>query len=235
MAVEIGLLGSFAHRVDGVTVPLPVSAQRVLAYLALEGPDPVERRRIAGQLWPDSSDERAGANLRSTLWRLKPASPDAVVCTATATGLGPAVQVDVHDLSIEKLLNPKMVEQACFDSTLLAGWYDDWVLCHQERTRQRVLHLMDAACAELVARRQFARAIDLALRAVSAEPLRESPRRLLVEAHKGEGNLCEAVRSYERYACLLDEELGCEPTDAMKALLPMQSPQRVRDAAATLV
>ena len=38
---------------------LPISAQRVVAYLALQD-RPVHRRRLAGVLWPDTTDARGG-------------------------------------------------------------------------------------------------------------------------------------------------------------------------------
>jgi DNA-binding SARP family transcriptional activator len=52
-----------------------------------------------------------------------------------------------------------------------------------------------------------------------AEPLRESPYRLLIETHIAEGNYSEAVQTYQSYRTLLDRELGVAPSPAIRALI----------------
>ena len=47
--------------------------------------------------------------------------------------------------------------------------------------------------------------------AVSAEPLRESAQRTLIEAHLAEGNRVEGRRTFEAYRDILDRELGTQP------------------------
>jgi DNA-binding SARP family transcriptional activator len=60
--------------------------------------------------------------------------------------------------------------------------------------------------------------------AVTAEPLRESAQRVLIEAHLAEGNWVEGRRSFEAYRDLLDHELGVQPEPELAALVrrPMQ-------------
>ena len=70
MAVRLNLLRGFELWCDGERVTLPMSAQRVLAFLALHD-RPVLRLYVAGSLWLDASEERSYANLRSALWRLR--------------------------------------------------------------------------------------------------------------------------------------------------------------------
>ena len=64
-------------------------------------------------------------------------------------------------------------------------------------------------------------AIQLGLRASAMEPLRESPHRLVIRCHLAEGNLVEAVRQYDRYAALMERELGASPSPHMRVLLPV--------------
>jgi SARP family transcriptional regulator, regulator of embCAB operon len=60
---------------------------------------------------------------------------------------------------------------------------------------------------------------------VRAEPLRESARAALIQAHLAEGNQSEAVREFTRYRRLLDAELGLAPTPRLHRLLQhLQSP-----------
>ncbi|WP_142099815.1 bacterial transcriptional activator domain-containing protein [Pseudonocardia cypriaca] len=57
-------------------------------------------------------------------------------------------------------------------------------------------------------RGRYAEAVDVAMVAVEAEPLRESAQRVLVETHAAEGNHVEARRSYTLYRSLVRRELG---------------------------
>jgi DNA-binding SARP family transcriptional activator len=54
---------------------------------------------------------------------------------------------------------------------------------------------------------------------VSADPLRESANRVLIEAHLAEGNLVEARRAYERYRDSVSRELGVEPGEQLASLV----------------
>ena len=55
---------------------------------------------------------------------------------------------------------------------------------------------------------RFADAVDAAMIAVHAEPLRESAQRALAEVHLAEGNVVEARRALRAYATLLRHEVG---------------------------
>ena len=102
---------------------------------------------------------------------------------------------------------------------LLPGWYDDWVIFERERIRQRLLHAVEALSRRLVETDRFAEAVDAAVSAVSADPLRESANRVLMEAHLAEGNLIEAHRTYKRYRDTVRRELGVEPGEQLTSLL----------------
>ena len=102
---------------------------------------------------------------------------------------------------------------------LLPGFYDDWVLMERERIRQRILHALEALSENLTAAGRFADAIEAAMLATSAEPLRESAQRTLIRAHVAEGNLTEACRSYRAYHELMHRELGVTPSGDFAASL----------------
>ncbi|MBB5120349.1 AfsR/SARP family transcriptional regulator [Streptomyces eurocidicus] len=103
---------------------------------------------------------------------------------------------------------------------LLPERLDEWVVVERERYRQIRLHALEALCRRLTELRDHASAIEAGLSAVSADPLRETAQRVLIEAHIAEGNLSEAVRQYRAYARLLRLELRVEPTAPLTALLP---------------
>jgi DNA-binding SARP family transcriptional activator len=107
---------------------------------------------------------------------------------------------------------------------LLPTWYDDddWLLVERERFHQLRLHALEALCQRLTAAGRYGQAVDAGLAAVAAEPLRESAQRTLIKAHLAEGNYGEANRQYELCRHLLAEELGVQPSNALRELVSQQ-------------
>jgi len=108
---------------------------------------------------------------------------------------------------------------------LLPGFYDEWALMERERIRQRILHALEALSEKLTAAERFADAIEAAMLATNAEPLRESAQRRLIKAHIAEGNLTEARRCYLAYHDLVHRELGVTLTDDFSAGLGIPEAQ----------
>jgi len=71
---QLVLMDGFALRSDGAIRRLPVSAQRLVAFVALQG-RAVSRQRAAFTLWPDASEARAYGSLRTALFRLRAVCP----------------------------------------------------------------------------------------------------------------------------------------------------------------
>lgn len=110
---------------------------------------------------------------------------------------------------------------------LLPDWYDDWVLLEAEDWRQLRLHALEALAGRLIALGCWGEAANAAGAAVRAEPLRESARAALIQAHLAVSNQSEAVREFTRYRTLLDAELGLAPTPRLHELLErLHSPPR---------
>ena len=68
---RVDLIGGFRLRFYDRVVELPLGAQRLISYLALEG-SWMTRAYAAEMLWPDSRRRQAAANLRTALWRALP-------------------------------------------------------------------------------------------------------------------------------------------------------------------
>jgi DNA-binding SARP family transcriptional activator len=222
---RLSLLAGFALDVDGQPVRLPLSAQRVVAFVALHE-RPLQRVFVAGNLWLDASEERANASLRTALWRLRQPGCTLVEATTTHVALAPGVEVDVREAGERARRVLRREEPAaddlaalCYVGDLLPDWYDDWVLIERERIRQTRLHALEALCLELTDRRRFAEATEAGLAAVAGEPLRESAHRALVRAHLAEGNPGEAIRQFRLLRRLLHDQLGLEPSAAMCELV----------------
>ena len=227
---ELSLLGSFAFSVGGdALLGISAGSQRLLAFLALRDRI-VTRDHVAGTFWPETTDERAGASLRSAVSRLEGPARQAVTVTAVDLGLAEGVAVDVHrSQSLARRLidhdAPPSEEDigahavSALSNELLPGWYDDWALIAGEDWRQLRLHALEAVASRLTAADRLAEAAAAALAAVRAEPLRESSRAALIRVHMAEGNQSDALGEFERYRVLLRAELGIEPTFRLAEVL----------------
>jgi len=225
MARRLSLLGGFELRCAGQDVAVSRSGQRLLALLALQG-RPLERLWVAGTLWLDATEERAGASLRSALWRLpQPGGTAVVEASTTHLRLARDLAVDTLELLAlaDRLESPTgrghHLEPSALARDLLPDWYEDWVVLERERFRQLRLHALEALCARLTEAGRFGAAVQAGLAAVSGEPLRESAHRTLIHAHLAEGNPGEAVRQYHLYRRLLADELAIQPSAAIRALV----------------
>jgi DNA-binding SARP family transcriptional activator len=216
--LEVTLLGGFRVDTRAGTVDVPVSAQRLVAYLALQE-RPVPRRQVAGILWPDIDDERSGAALRSTLWRSRRCG---ALVTASRDTLRISPTVDVDASRLARFAGALGDEAAAagvptgirFDRELLPGWYEDWVVEERERLRQLVLRALVALVPSLIAGGRADEAVGLGQQAVRLEPLSETSHQSLIAAYLAAGDRARALRQFDEHAVLLRSELGLAPSEA---------------------
>ncbi len=209
---EVRLLGSFRLIVDGADVALPTGSQRLVALLALHGRQ--TRSRAAGTLWPDATEVRALGCLRTAIWRCHHGAPGVVQAGSTSLHLSAAVSVDCVELASKAraVIDGGSGDPAGCDGELLSGWDDDWLADERERLNQLQLHMLEAQAQRLAADGRFGLALDAAMRAVRADPLRESAHRTVISIHLAEGNVAQARRALRRCADLLHSELGVGPS-----------------------
>jgi DNA-binding SARP family transcriptional activator len=207
--IKISLLGEFRLRVDGNDVECPARCQRLLSLLVLRT-HPLVRRHAAATLWPDEPTSRAMGNIRAAICGARRISAELIACDGHLVTIGPDVAIDLREALEEarRALNaaePQEVNLDLLQCNILERWDDEWVLVERERFRQLRLHALERTCRSLAHVGSYYQAIDAGLLAVSAEPLRESAHRALIEAHLAEGNRFEADRQYRSYLALLDE------------------------------
>ncbi|MBO4207230.1 AfsR/SARP family transcriptional regulator [Micromonospora echinofusca] len=222
--VRLDLLDGFRLRHDGAPVVIPRGLQRVIALVGLR--PGATRAELGGLLWPDSPDERALSRLRTALWRLRRSAYCPVVTVGDTVRLDPAVELDVDELvrtadGVRDGVAPRQaaVVLAAGRHDLLPGWYDDWVLVERERLRQLRLHALEEIARTQLRAGQHGEALQAALEAMRAEPLRETPHRLIVQVHLAEGNAYEALHAFYVYRDLIMRDLQLEPSPTMCALL----------------
>lgn len=220
--VVLHLLAGFGVEVCGEEVPLPGSAQRVVAFVALHE-RPVLRTYVAGTLWLESPEARAAGSLRSALWRIHRHTAELVVADADTLRLGTEVRVDLRDAETqahtELAGDSSRITPDTLTLDLLPDWYEDWVLLERERFRQLRLRALESMCTRLAAAGRLDEALEAGQLALVGEPLRESAHRALVRLHLAEGNAAEALRQYRLCRRLLLEQLGVEPSSLMLELI----------------
>lgn len=232
--MRLRLLGGWT--LDGIDqrTAVPQTVRRVLAYLALRGP--ASRRELAADIWPEATEPHAHGSLRTALWRARSLHPCLLTCEGETAELGRGIVVDVAELvqDVRALQQGhvsarlRVVPASLCTGELLPGWYDEWLLLERERVRQLRLHALEGAALALADEGAYVLALEAAVAAVRAEPLRESAHRALVTVHLREGNRSEALRHYRRFCDLLDRELGVRPSRLLDDLLGVITVSRQR-------
>jgi DNA-binding SARP family transcriptional activator len=228
--VTLRLLKGFALLVGENRVTLSSSTQRLLAFLALQD-RPSTRTYVARTLWPEATTNRANANLRSSLWRASRTGHRVIDASVHEMALAGNITVDIHDAvtRAHRLLDKSCLCDDILDrqtrddlsADLLPEWSDnDWVLIEQEQYHQLRLYALEAMAKRLTTAGRHGEAVTAGLAAVRAEPLRESAHRVLIDAHLAAGNRAAAQLQYEQCRHTLLEELGLEPSDSLRQVLP---------------
>ena len=224
--MRLTLMGNFTLVMADRSVRLPMTAQRLVAFLALAR-KPVSRLYVAGHLWPDASDARAAASLRSALWRAR-RTGEVVRADAYDLAVDPAVAVDVTEAravarrveSSTAEIGAADIEALCSTDDLLPGWYDEpWLDIERECFRVLRVHALERLAERLTAEGRLAEALEAGLAAVAADPLRETAHRALIRVQLAEGNTAEAVRHFRAWERLSARSLGLEPSRLMRELV----------------
>jgi DNA-binding SARP family transcriptional activator len=223
-AFQLQLLGRFLLRRADTSISLPMGPQRLLAFLAIQGPAP--RLVIMGTLWPHVGEQHARGSLRTAMWRLHRDAPGLVQSEGDMLALRAEVLVDIHAATESAQLILQHPHQVSANRAflyargdLLPNWYDDWVIFERERFRQVRLHALEALAGQLNARGLYVDALEAAIESIRIEPLRESAHRMIIAIHLAEGNAVEAVRQYRFFGDLLRAELGIEPSPKMADMI----------------
>jgi DNA-binding SARP family transcriptional activator len=229
--LRIELLGGFRVLVDGHAVADDAWRRRkpaaVLKLLALAPGHRLHREQLADSLWPELGRSSGGANLRKAVHHARSAldatttgSGSCVVSDGEFMGLAPdSLSIDVEEFRsllarARRSASPPAYEDALaiYRGELLPDdRYEEWATApRRELTGEYV-----SALEELVGFQEttgdLGAAVESARRLVAADPLREESHVALMRLDALTGRRTDAVRQYEQYAQLLDEELGTEP------------------------
>ncbi|MCW2131574.1 DNA-binding transcriptional activator of the SARP family [Arthrobacter sp. VKM Ac-2550] len=219
---SLSLLQCWRLSRDDEVVSVALRQQRLIAAVAIAGPAP--RNYLSGLLWPDSPELRSSENLRVSVHYVTRDLPGLLDVDGRTLGLGPRVQVDLHDLWHE-LSRPEPETNAMAFSRvkqwaeLLPGWYDEWVTQEQRRLLQMRVSYLERLAAWFLEVGKPPKALEAAASTLSLEPVNEIALTLLVRAHLALGNRGSALRALDEFEETLYREFGVSPSIQISGLM----------------
>jgi len=228
--LRVELLGGFRLFVDGRSpARSPTSRQQqLIAFLVLHARSaPIPRQRVAGSLWPESSDVQALTNLRRELHHLREGWPrlDALVDAGSRTlawheEAGAIVDLVAFEFAADRGLegDRAALQEAArlFKGDLLPECSGEWIDADRERLRQRAKKVLALLVGLLEHDRAFADAIEHAQQLLRLDPLDEQAWCALMRCHARRGERATALHLYQQCAAVLKKELGIQPSAATR-------------------
>ena len=224
------LLQAAPSHTPGDATALPFAPERrfqLLVLLALNAGQWLERDRIATLLWPAQALSEARRNLRKVVFRAR-AVAGAQALEATDHALRWPVTTDLQafdealrrgeaaqalawrrGVPFEGIDDPANAALGQALATARARFEQNWVAAALDGLRK----LPDAASRARAAQR-----------VLEVDPLDETAMAALLVAERELGHEAEALSLYRRYATRLGEELGVEPSRALREIAQLASP-----------
>jgi len=238
--VEYRLLGSLEVVSDGTAVELGPPKQRaVLAILLLHAGEIVPTDRLIEQVWGEHAPRTAAHSIQiyvSELRRvLEPVADGPAIETRPPGYVLRAEPGCVDARRFERLVAEGARELKAGDTTdavttleeALRLWrgsplsdfaYEEFAQPEIHRLEALRLHAIEElAVAELELGREE-EALTVIEAAIAEDPLRERTRELQMLALYRTGRHAEALRTFQRFAVLLAEELGLDPSPSLRRL-----------------
>ena len=237
--LQVKLLGQFDVQRDGTLLGIPArAAQSLFAYLLLTPGTMHRREKLAGLLWPNTSDENARSNLRHELWRLRKAietktprkktipyllideisigfNADSAYWLDASIVQKPLSDIESADNLIETL--------SLYRGELLPGLYDEWVMLERERVSAVFEQKMARLLELLVEKKRWKDILDWSERWIALGQTPEPAYRALMLAHSASGNRSQVAAVYERCVRAMRDDLGVEPSEQTRKLFEQLS------------
>ncbi len=240
--LKLFLFGPPRVELDGTAVDIQRrKALALLIYMAVSG-QPHSRDALATLFYPDHSQSRARSYLRRDLAILNTGlEGEWLVADRDTAELKPGVWLDVDHF--RRVLAdcqthahpPEVICPDCvsllgqavtlYTDDFLAGFtlrdspdFDDWQFFQTESLRQELASALQRLVLGLANQGSHEAAIPHARRWVSLDPLHELAQRSLIQLYDQAGQPAAALRRYEEYVQLLEEELGLPPEEETTTL-----------------
>jgi predicted ATPase/DNA-binding SARP family transcriptional activator len=227
--LEVRFLGQFEVLWGGKRLAIPTrNAQSLFAYLVLNEGIAHRREKLAGLLWPDSSEGNARSNLRHELWRMRKTLEIVEETLFLIDDLTITFQPRCEFSFDIKVLEAIYVEDSTasdlirslsvYQGELLPGFYEECFFSE----RNRLHALFEAKMARLLeilqAEGRWTETLDWGMRWIAQGYWPEPAYRALMSAYANTGDTSKAVATYERLTLGLQKDLGVKPSEQTRAL-----------------
>jgi len=219
--LEIRLLGQFNLQQDAEPVEIPSRpAKTLLAYLLLTLGKHHPRERLAGLLWPDSTENNARKNLRQALWNLRKSIGDEYLLVdnvSIAFSPTSGFWLDINVLEDPAEQNMEMVVPL-YEGELLPGYYEDWVLLERDRLSAVYERKIQILLTQLLQEERWMEARSWAERWIAQGQIPEAAYRALMVSFAATGELSKVDEAYQRCVQALRDEIGVDPSSETQTL-----------------
>jgi DNA-binding SARP family transcriptional activator/pimeloyl-ACP methyl ester carboxylesterase len=225
------------HGATGVVIPNGAKQRLLLATLLLHAPRVVSADRLIDVLWGERRPEDPAAALRTQISRLRStlaeAGADACLTRGEPTGyrLAPGphqVDVTLFEQLVSRAREATVPERALvLADEALQLWRDEpyvefrdlpHFLAESARLAQLRSSVQERRIESFLALGRTSEAVAAAASQIRADPLSEQPRRLAMQALYSAGRQHDALSTFQEYRRLLAQELGLDPSPALRAL-----------------
>lgn len=237
----VRLFGRFEVACPGGHLPAGLEARKVqelLSYLLLAKNRPIQRERVADQLWSEVDAVRSKKYLRQALWQLRralsmPQQAEAGghrLLTVSQEWISIASGADrwvdiaefeaAYHLSLVLPRNAPLGEEMreslvravkLYRGDLLDGWYCDWVVPHQDVFRSMLLLMLDKLLNDAERTGHWELGLAHGRMALALDPANERVHVGMMRLHCDAGNRAAALRQFDICVQALREDLGVEP------------------------
>lgn len=216
------VLGEAALAADQTVLRLERKTAALLTFLALEGATP--RSRLAGLLWPSSSETTARNNLSQVLRRLRKHTGSRLVDGDDVLSVTSDLKVDAAMCKVAAFEGD--VEAALKNQGELLSIYDyddlpdfaDWLYSERERLAQLKRSLLIETIAKLEREGRYGLALNYVAMLLALNPVSEENYRTFMRLTYLAGDRAAALKIYHRCQEVLRRELGVEPLPETAAL-----------------
>ena len=219
--LEIRLFGQAEVLVHGQDLAPALSKRAlwILAILALREGKPIERNRLAGMIWPDSTDSAALFNFRQTLAGLRRSLGDAKDLlqnvSPRSVSLPPVSKVRVDVLEFDacsKGDDQKSLEKAfaLYRDSLMPDCDEPFVITAREARAQMFLKVAERLATLYKNSNDTASAARVFQRVLAEDPYRETACRALMTALSELGDAPAALDICRAFRLRLRRELNTE-------------------------
>jgi predicted ATPase/DNA-binding SARP family transcriptional activator len=223
VTLKIYLLGQFklAHGEQPLDLPSR-PAQSLLAYLALNPGLTHRREKLAGLLWPDSTEENARNYLRQAFWRIHKA--------IESGSLEWEAYLDINKISasflpdsdhwldaqqlLQKDTDPEDLPAilSLYQGELLPGFYDNWISVERDRLLAAYHEKARLLIDSLLASEDWNQVLEWSEHWLRHGNAPESAFQALMRAHAGLGDRARVITTLKRCKDALQREVGVDPS-----------------------